>query len=52
MAALETFAATRSELFAELQEDLEQRGNPSVNISRFLDVYPLLLAPLPLLQNR
>ncbi|BCR88467.1 farnesyl pyrophosphate synthetase [Aspergillus chevalieri] len=37
MAALETFAATRSELFAELQEDLEQRGNPSVNISRFLD---------------
>ncbi|EYE98617.1 FPP/GGPP synthase family protein [Aspergillus ruber CBS 135680] len=29
MAALETFAATRSELFAELQEDLEQRGNPS-----------------------
>ncbi|KAL4919675.1 isoprenoid synthase domain-containing protein [Aspergillus aurantiobrunneus] len=37
MAALETLATARSQLFTELQTDLEQRGNSSANISRFLN---------------
>lgn len=38
MAPLETLATARSQLFTELREDLERRGNTSANVSRFLNV--------------
>ncbi|BCS26864.1 uncharacterized protein APUU_51575S [Aspergillus puulaauensis] len=37
MAALETLATARTQVFTELREDLEQRGNSSANISRILN---------------